>query len=1437
MRTINQILLSSKEMKINKRITSIYKAFMLVNILTILILFTWPADAWIPNEYKPNYETSTSRDTILWTFVEMDAANKIWKQLPKSKFSDLNSNFQRVFPKYPQDYSFKVVYEQCIQLSNDLSKYTSDQYLNSMTSFVNNCQKKLTEIIKKFNSEYTVIANVKASPQAWNAPFTVTLDARSSVDPSNETIPSDNFYRYYRDTKGVDQTIWKGLVLSHTFTQPWTYLVHLTVRSSNKQSKNIFDWEDTVSISVSPKTANISIYANWQKFKKDKVVKVGTQEAKKWIVFDATSTLPMWWRQIMNHIWTITSKDSYRFYRENEWKPGLVRVSLPSFGEYAVQLTTVDNEGNKVTEKYTLSVADPIAIIKSNPEEKWNTSTTFSFESSASYSVISNIRLYRREIFDANWDKLDTYQWKSIRQNFKKPGSYTIKLTVEDELGQTNSDSIQIYVDSTEPIAQFTYTPFDNSKSPSKFIFDASVSSDIDVQNWSDSLSYERVIPEAAKAKIVDTQDNNQKITVIFDNIWKYKVKLIAKDKYGKIWEMEKEVSILSTLRPEVIVRPQATSRWNDVLFVVKSDKKLVSYVRDLWDQNIHTIQEDRIKHKYEKAGVYNVVLKVSWENWEENEIYTNAFIWEKNYPIAWYKVVDSQLWLILRQNDTCNVSEGRTTTKVPAYQIDRQREVQIDPSLSANTKGDTTRLSYYFQPKDSDIVKQTLYKKKFDELGCTFIDFTVDDEIVAKQSKTRVRFKVVNSLPKLDNIVLVFPQYGNEMWIGFSQNNVQDTFSQQYDPLIVKTVAQNPIDIDSQISYFKRYYYNKNTPDNLLEVKITPGDIPYAFFSVPRIAGEYMFWVTIYDIDWWYQSSESIIWNWPIVFFPPDSSKPDIPIVTLRTTESSVKVWEEVQFDVISSILSDRADFIKERTIYYDFDWDGTRDKITKDDRVSHTYNKPSPESGYKPRAAVLYRWYKWTANGQNIVVQKWLKPMFLFESFDKTIILRDISIWELWTKQICMDIKTCKTNEEFSVDTWDYLLFKYPSYGKYYINIDLTDKYANKAGKRLPVDIQTGTSDEPVLLSIPKASTTSWSSDIFVWKNLDNTVLFYILSATQNKCYIDLDIKVDSDGDKIPDNDSEFLCNQLYYKKYEQKYESILWKIFYQTTGWTLSSKEFRVSFLDFEADLDLDMQKVYDDINLLLWTLNTWLSLSGYDNFRTLLTTLRDGLIDKSDTKSNVVSLKDYVNKQVDLKLDSQQQWLLNSIFLRLSDKSVVAAEGWSKYQESKAEIMLVIPDDWYSSIDLLFQEFEAAVADTTGWSDALSQLDKRKAVLQKIIDAIRLHTAAEGVTPKDNEIDSFDFENTIKPNICEITEFYNITTKACPSVTDDIKEVPEDVKVQTENNSWSAPRLKIVLRVVWGLIVWFLLLIVIFAIRAKIRQNQEDTSATTWETPSQ
>jgi hypothetical protein len=110
-------------------------------------------------------------------------------------------------------------------------------------------------------------------------------------------------------------------------------------------------------------------------------------------------------------------------------------------------------------------------------------------------------------------------------------------------------------------------------------------------------------------------------------------------------------------------------------------------------------------------------------------------------------------------------------------------------------------------------------------------------------------------------------------------------------DPIIIKVNAQGAMDSDGSISYFKRYYYPKSNPNKIIETKITPGNIPYTFFSVPRQQGEFMFGVKMFDNDDGTQSSEEILGNGPIIVFPPDSKQPDIPLVTLKTDKINVEV------------------------------------------------------------------------------------------------------------------------------------------------------------------------------------------------------------------------------------------------------------------------------------------------------------------------------------------------------------------------------------------------------------------------------------------------------------------------------------------------------------------------------------------------------------------
>ena len=83
-----------------------------------------------------------------------------------------------------------------------------------------------------------------------------------------------------------------------------------------------------------------------------------------------------------------------------------------------------------MTENFSLAVSDPVATIQQTPDK----ATTFSFSAAASYSLTSRIKLYTWELFDSDGNKLDTLQGKEVKKQFKKPGNYTVKLTVEDEI-------------------------------------------------------------------------------------------------------------------------------------------------------------------------------------------------------------------------------------------------------------------------------------------------------------------------------------------------------------------------------------------------------------------------------------------------------------------------------------------------------------------------------------------------------------------------------------------------------------------------------------------------------------------------------------------------------------------------------------------------------------------------------------------------------------------------------------------------------------------------------------------------------------------------------------------------------------------------------------------------------------------------------------------
>jgi PKD repeat protein len=349
-------------------------------------------------------------------------------------------------------------------------------------------------------------------------------------------------------------------VVNHTFLEEGNYQVHVTVRSVNQPTEGIIDGERTVTVSVSPQSALVRVFANGQQLSELQHTKIGTAEAQRGVVIDGSATVPTGGRTIQSHAWEVRYGSNILFAQTEVGRPGVVSVALPEEGQFTIKLTVTDNQNNTLSKTYQLVVSDPLAVIKPTPDQG-TTSTTYRFDASASYSLVSSIKLHTWEIFDESNNKIDTIQGKSISKQFAIPGPYTIKLTVEDEQGRSNSDVYQLYVESTDPIAQFRTTPTQERQYPSQFLLDGSLSSDIDVLNANDSISYQWRFTPQSSVVVKEVIDQGRQLVVDFDQPGTYQAKLTINDGYGKINEITKDIEIESSLRPTIFMSPKATNR------------------------------------------------------------------------------------------------------------------------------------------------------------------------------------------------------------------------------------------------------------------------------------------------------------------------------------------------------------------------------------------------------------------------------------------------------------------------------------------------------------------------------------------------------------------------------------------------------------------------------------------------------------------------------------------------------------------------------------------------------------------------------------------------------------------------------------------------------------------------------------------------------------
>jgi len=1377
-------------------------------VFTFFGLFTQVfAEDYVPETYHANYHIKTEREELLNLIIDIEASQKVGAEFTTDQFAKLNSIFSKVFTYFPSSPENRLIYKQCDLTTKALMKEITR---NDYAIFKDRCFWPIGNLIKQIQSKFTVKAEINVKPKQGSAPLNVTFDARASKDPSSDTIPSDNFFRYYKDVHGDDRMIGKWPVVNYTFTEPGNHIVHLTVRSANNTTKGIFDGSDDVSVNIAPKAADIVVRINNHILSTDNVFRIGTHDAKKGILIDGTSITPIGARTILEYTWKITStENSYTFKKSGKWTPWQFIHKFPENWKYFISISLVDNENNKLSEKYEISVSDPVAIIKMRPSDG-STSDEYLFDASASYSLTSRVKKYEWLIRDAKGHE-EIIESKKVKRKLPIPGTSLVKLTVTDEMGNSSYDEQSFYVKSTPPVPSFTIVPTSQLKNPSQFLLDASATFDADVLSAHDTLSYDwSISPD--NGVVMETIDNDPKNTSLtFNKTGKYIVKLRVNDSYGESVEIEKNIKVESVLRPEIAVRPFVSKRWEKIAFTATVNQDVAFYEWNFGDGKTQKSDKSLVFHTYDKAGVYTVSLHVVNNQWEENIVKKQVFMGQKNMPIVAYEVKVNQN-NILQANGLCTLDDGTTAH---AYDVDRYEHFIFDASKSVNTQWWITDLSVTLHPQNDEVFTKAMMDYNFLEVGCHYIDIFVEDKNLGKTDTVKVWFNVHNALPTLKNLILSFPQtngqQSNSIWIGNTplQSNTQNVlWDKELDPIFVEVHAEWAQDPDGFISHYAWYYYETKNPDNIISLKITPSNVSHTTFviSKPRYAAEYSFAVRMVDNDGAEVTSEDVLGQGPVVFFPPGENNLDVPIVTLTTNGGYVKVWEEVTFTTQSEILSQRPDFASARYFKYDFDGDGEYDMTTKKEKVTYTYQKPGEKH---PKVTVFYRWRAWVGMSEKIIVQKWLKPKLLFDIFDNKVLIKDVSIGDIDTSELCLDTKKCEKDDHRLLHDVTSSLFAYDEYGKHDWTYNVLDTYGNRQSIWDTLTLQHEKTPWVLwILSIPQANDTDSWYEISVGNTLKNTILLYI-DYTDGNCFIDSDITIDGDNDGDPLDDKDMSCNEMHDIVFTPTKPEQMMRIYYVTKDKTVKANDIRVLFLDFEEHIDEAYQEIADTIQQLIESID-----DSHDDmlvfYKTLLVNLKSSLGEKNTMNGILIQLRQLLDEQPNIVNQEQRQKTLDLID-SLSDSDVTEVLWWSTYDTAKINTLAWFNEATKEEVTKIFKAFEE--------SEGASP-DERKKILD---DVIRVAAKARDI----GEIDISDY-NYIQKNLCEIIKYYEFPSKQCGTAVEVDQTLIDDAETDSWKTGWKSvwsSILRIIVIIVIVLAIIFGGLVLFFAIKSR-RHGDDD-----------
>ena len=799
---------------------------------------------------------------------------------------------------------------------------------------------RVGDIVNVLNQLYTSIktlqfttAVITANTDEGNAPLTVTLDGLKSSDPTNLTILDEN-YEWDLDGDGTFGTE-TGATTTKTYDTPGTYRVGLRVTSNTPDT--IASGVSYLSITVNPPSSIIRLDAtistpdldtiplkdpdtNPETDKAEWVVPQETAQAG--ITFDASRTTDGSGNSntILNYDFNFGDGD----YQNGE-NPVATHVYTQE-GSYKFVLEVTDQNGVKDRSMVTIKVASPAAYMDLS-DLVVNVGDEVTADGGGSLSDNGNITNYAW-IIKLNGEIIlhdDESGSPELSQTFLSPGDYTWQLTVTDSIGETDTISQEVMVESTPPEAVFSYD-IPNSELPNRVYFDSGATQDPDPDDTG-ALTYEWTInTEAANYSFVEgTTVNSPNPIIDFYKTGDFNVTLTARDPYPG--DMQKSDTYESTVTIKSLLGIQVETVGDAVTMLQKTtadggitwttttaEVKLnlisnlgISYTVDWADGStpqivgVTTVTSAAtqittpVPHTYTKAGIFGVNVTVYDAEGKSNTTKHNVYIGSGEAPIAIIEV---------KTDSYSGVGDSEITGN-------RTTSFEFDCSNSVDKTGETFSsasvgvCNWDFGDGVTTLDDPTP-SHTYKEVGTYNVTLTVTTKKQETSAPTSLTVTIVGEPPILYSL------------------SAQTESKTLVTPVTVKVTAnaEDPDTPDKSIMQYKFWYYDVTNSSERLGTQISYTDTAYLTVNTNGETGEkitYGFGVEVTDNEYNTVSSESALPETQIPTLEVENGPNQAPEVQINADRTNVLLGESVTFS--ASATDEDGDIVE---YMWDFEGDG---------------------------------------------------------------------------------------------------------------------------------------------------------------------------------------------------------------------------------------------------------------------------------------------------------------------------------------------------------------------------------------------------------------------------------------------------------------------------------------------------------------------------------